>query len=214
LNLTIYNNTNGTDTQTACETFTWIDGNTYTANNNTATYTIIGGNINGCDSIVTLDLTINTVDTSITLNDPVLSANVTGASYQWVNCPSMSPINGATDQSYTPTTNGSYAVIITQNACSDTSACYSIASLNIIENNFKNTLQVYPNPITKNFSVDLGESYGNITVTILDIKGKVIQIKTYKETQLLNLTLTEPAGVYLLMIETEGHKAIIRLIKE
>ncbi|QIA08905.1 T9SS type B sorting domain-containing protein [Draconibacterium halophilum] len=56
LNLTILETTYGTDTQTVCNEFTWIDGNTYTENNNTATYTI--ENAAGCDSIVTLDLTI------------------------------------------------------------------------------------------------------------------------------------------------------------
>lgn len=58
LDLTILNPVNSTDTQTACETFTWIDGMTYTANNNTAIHTITGGANNGCDSIITLDLTI------------------------------------------------------------------------------------------------------------------------------------------------------------
>ncbi|HIP35785.1 MAG TPA: gliding motility-associated C-terminal domain-containing protein, partial [Crocinitomix sp.] len=48
----------GTDVQTACDTFTWIDGNTYNSSNNTATHTIVGGAANGCDSIVTLNLTI------------------------------------------------------------------------------------------------------------------------------------------------------------
>ncbi len=56
-----------TDTQIACSTFTWIDGNTYTSSNSTATYTIIAGANNGCDSIVTLNLTItgpvNSIDT-------------------------------------------------------------------------------------------------------------------------------------------------------
>ncbi|QIA08903.1 gliding motility-associated C-terminal domain-containing protein [Draconibacterium halophilum] len=56
LNLTILETTYGTDTQTVCKEFTWIDGNTYTENNNTATYTI--ENAAGCDSIVTLNLTI------------------------------------------------------------------------------------------------------------------------------------------------------------
>ena len=49
----------GTDTQNSCGPFTWIDGNTYTTSNNTATYTIPNGAVNGCDSTVTLDLTIN-----------------------------------------------------------------------------------------------------------------------------------------------------------
>lgn len=50
--------TNGTDTRTECNSCTWIDGNTYTTNNNIATYNIVGGAANGCDSLVTLDLTI------------------------------------------------------------------------------------------------------------------------------------------------------------
>ncbi len=40
------------DTQTACDSLTWIDGNTYTSSNNTATYILT--NAVGCDSIVTL----------------------------------------------------------------------------------------------------------------------------------------------------------------
>ena len=40
-----------------CDSFTWIDGNTYTSSNNTAIYTLI--NSNGCDSVINLDLTIN-----------------------------------------------------------------------------------------------------------------------------------------------------------
>ena len=37
--------------------YTWIDGNTYTASNNSATWTLT--NAAGCDSVVTLDLTIH-----------------------------------------------------------------------------------------------------------------------------------------------------------
>ena len=49
-----------TDTQVHCDTYTWIDGNTYTESNNTATFTLT--NSNNCDSIVTLDLIINNSD--------------------------------------------------------------------------------------------------------------------------------------------------------
>ncbi len=58
LDLTILGPATGTDTQTACGSYTWIDGNTYTSNNNTATHTLVGAAANGCDSVVTLDLTI------------------------------------------------------------------------------------------------------------------------------------------------------------
>ena len=46
-----------TDTQVHCDTYIWMDGNTYTSSNDTATYTI--ANAVGCDSTITLDLTIN-----------------------------------------------------------------------------------------------------------------------------------------------------------
>ena len=51
-----YANT-GVDVQTACDSYTWIDGVTYTASTETATYTLT--NAAGCDSVVTLHLTIN-----------------------------------------------------------------------------------------------------------------------------------------------------------
>ena len=59
LNLTINNANSGTDTQVACEPYTWIDGVTYTSSNNTATFTLT--NSNNCDSLVTLNLTIDSV---------------------------------------------------------------------------------------------------------------------------------------------------------
>ena len=45
------------DTINSCDNYTWIDGNTYTSSNNTATYTLV--NSAGCDSIITLNLTIS-----------------------------------------------------------------------------------------------------------------------------------------------------------
>jgi hypothetical protein len=57
LNLIINESSTGTDTQFATESYIWIDGVTYTESNNTATYTLT--NSNNCDSVVTLDLTIN-----------------------------------------------------------------------------------------------------------------------------------------------------------
>ena len=63
LNLTVNHSNTGVDVQTACDTYTWIDGNTYTESNNTATYTLT--NAAGCDSVVTLNLTINHSNTGV-----------------------------------------------------------------------------------------------------------------------------------------------------
>ena len=78
LNLTINHSTTGTDVITACDSYTWIDGITYTASNNTATFNIAGGAANGCDSLVTLNLTINH---SATGTNVITACN----SYTWIN---------------------------------------------------------------------------------------------------------------------------------
>ncbi|MFQ3332914.1 MAG: gliding motility-associated-like protein [Flavobacteriales bacterium] len=50
------NSTTSTDPQTACDSYTWIDGNTYTASNNSATFT--STNAAGCTHTETLNLVV------------------------------------------------------------------------------------------------------------------------------------------------------------
>lgn len=63
----------GNDVVTSCTNFSWIDNNTYTSSNNTATFLMLNGASNGCDSVVTLNLTINrdTVANIITACDSI-----------------------------------------------------------------------------------------------------------------------------------------------
>ena len=203
---------NTTDVQTTCDSITWIDGITYTASNNIATFTLTA--TNGCDSTVTLDLTVNAVANSVTQIGTTLTADEAGATYQWLDCPGMTPIVGAVDQSYTATINGDYAVIVTHNGCVDTSLCYTVATVGIITNDFENKLIFYPNPSNGNFTIDLGDAYKYTIIKLTDLNGKVIKTNTYNNTQFLHLNIEEPVGIYLLNIETEAKKAIIKLIKE
>ena len=116
--------TTATDTQSACDSYTWIDGNTYTASNNTATYTLT--NAAGCDSVVTLDLTINsaTVDAGnyqtvclgcADIPDDSATLVATGAqSYSWDN----GVTNGV---AFLPSTTSLYTVTGTDaNGCTAT----------------------------------------------------------------------------------------------
>jgi uncharacterized repeat protein (TIGR02543 family) len=95
LNLTINHPSTTTETIVACGSYNW-HGNTYTSSNNTDTWT--GTNAAGCDSIVSLDLTIqnpSTAPTSITSSVAFATAGVnftlsvnggslgTGATWQW-----------------------------------------------------------------------------------------------------------------------------------
>ena len=59
LNLSVNNFVPYIDVQTVCESLNWIDGNTYTSSTNTPVFTLSGGSVAGCDSVITLNLTVN-----------------------------------------------------------------------------------------------------------------------------------------------------------
>ncbi|NRA11753.1 MAG: T9SS type A sorting domain-containing protein [Crocinitomicaceae bacterium] len=205
-----------TDTRTECNSYTWIDGINYTSSNNSATFNIANGAANGCDSLVTLDLTIiNVSDLTTTTSGITISANNTGATYQWLDCDNnYAIISGENGQSYIAISNGNYAVELAENSCVDTTNCVAITSVGIIESDFGNVLVVYPNPTNGNLSIDLGAIYETSDISITDIYGKLIDSKTMTQSQFLNLSIEEPAGIYIVSILAGDKKAVIRLIKK
>ncbi|WP_343632685.1 SBBP repeat-containing protein [Fluviicola sp.] len=214
LQLTIHHSNTGTDIQNVCNSYTWIDGITYTASNNTATYTLT--NAAGCDSVITLNLTIQGVsDTTTVLNGITIHANNDNATYQWLNCDiDYAVISGATNQNFTATANGNYAVQLTENGCTDTSACVEIKTVGIPENDFGNAVTIYPNPTEGKFFVDFGTVREQAEISIMDITGKIIETKSVTQSQIVKLTINEPAGFYLVSIRSGEREAVFKVIKE
>ncbi len=168
INLTI-NSTNSSFTVTACDSMTSPSGNYTWTSSGTFMDTI--PNSVGCDSVMMFNLTINTVDTSVSVSGATLTANASGATYQWLNCDSSnSPIAGETSQSYMA--NGNYAVVITKNGCTDTSACFNINSVGIVGIINNNLLIVFPNPSIGTFMI---QSTSEGVYSILNELGQPIQ---------------------------------------
>jgi hypothetical protein len=174
----------------------------------------VGTNAAGCPLTTTLNLTINTVDVLTTVADPTITVNASGASYQWIDCSNGNAIiPGATAQSFTPTTNGNYAVIVTTANCSDTSACQTINSVGIDEMDASN-IEVYPNPTSDKVQIILGKGYQNTSVKLLNALGQAILHKTYTSTNEITFEIEGAPGVYFLEIETaEQVLERIRVIK-
>jgi hypothetical protein len=144
LNLTI-GNSEVTDQVIACGAYTWIDGNTYTSSNNTASHTLT--NSEGCDSLIHLDLTMATVNATATQSGNTISANASGARYQWLDCDNgFAALANDTFQSFTAATPGNYAVAVTENGCTDTSTCFTISSVGIRTQEAANQIRIFPNP--------------------------------------------------------------------
>lgn len=194
-------NNYGIDQITACQSYTWIDGITYTSDNNVATYILT--NSSGCDSIISLDLTINSVDTSITFLNPSMFVNSSGMSYQWLDCNNnYSIIPGETSQAFTPTINGNYAAIVTENGCSDTSECYVVSSItgtDIEKINMNLGMTIFPNPTSESFSVMVG---GQIItkIELADISGRLVYKEIIGSNTWHSNQLKLPSGSYIVKV--------------
>ncbi len=216
INLTLNSNTSGSANASICvgDIYTAPSGAMYSS---AGTYMDTVPNFIGCDSVITINLTLNSANVSVSqtgTDGEDLMANAAIATYQWVNCPAMTPIAGATNQSYTATVDGMYAVIVTESGCTDTSACFTVAGLGISMNGMQDMIQLYPNPSKGQFTVDLGIVLDEFTIEITNNVGQVLQTKKYTNTSKAVLEITGAEGVYFIRItNTKGEKAILRMIK-
>ncbi|MFK7784104.1 MAG: choice-of-anchor Q domain-containing protein [Crocinitomicaceae bacterium] len=194
----------GIDSLQACESLTWIDGNTYFADTSGIIFAL--QNVNGCDSIVTLILEIPQIDTSLNVINNILSSNHSGDSYQWIQCDSLnSIISGATSVSYAPLTNGEYAVIITDNGCVDTSSCATVSTLGLLSVENPNQLRVYPNPSNGSITVSFDEVESHFEVNVYNLIGERLddfQIHGQKDFQ---FNLPESKGVYYIEVVSQDY---------
>ena len=149
-------------------------------------------------------------------NGNVLSANLSGAAYQWLDCDNgFSLINGETNQSFTASTNGNYAVKVTQNGCNSISDCISISNIGLIENTFGQEIIVFPNPTAGDLTIDLGEIHSTILTKTLSLNGQLINENSFNNTQMLDLNIDLAPGYYYIEIrDNEDKKAIIKILKK
>nr|WP_294861220.1 T9SS type A sorting domain-containing protein [uncultured Fluviicola sp.] len=197
-----------------CNSYTWAANNTVYSNSGIYSHTL--SNDEGCDSIVILDLTINP-NTSVTENNLTLSAEVSGAAYQWINCDlGNSPIPGATNQSFSPSVNGNYAVIITQNGCSDTSSCTSIFSLHLSESVKGTDWSIYPNPAYESVKLVSEEPLENYSIQVLSLNGDIVPVNRIgnNSAKTIEMNISQlPDGVYLVQVTSEKGNNYLKFIK-
>lgn len=124
LDLTILPSSTSTQNITACGSYTWINGVTYNSSNSTATHLLT--NSAGCDSLVSLNLTINQAQNTYHFVE-------TCSSYTW--------INGTT---YSSSTNTPIYVLQTN------SGCDSIVHLNLTVSSIDTALTINGNEISSN----------------------------------------------------------------
>jgi hypothetical protein len=183
--------TYGVDSQTSCDPYTWIDGVTYTTSNYSATHIISSGSINGCDSMVTLNL--NLIQDSILISD--------------------SSYNSYTYNGQVFYNSGVYLV----DTISNGNGCITYVYLDLfiynssLQENTRINFSIYPNPTSNSITIK-GEKNMNQNFKIFDqmgrevYKGKLNGITT--DVYLTNLS----KGIYTLKID--GNYKPVQIVKE
>ena len=230
LNLTINSPTTGTDIQTACNTYTWIDGVTYTSSNNTATHTL--ANAAGCDSIVTLNLTLlsgpsittQPVDTTVFVgNNAQFQTNVTGVgnTYQWQendgtgfsNLSSFGIYSGINTNTLNITgvtasieQYGYRCIVTSSDGCTDTTQAgvlyISPTGLGEIDN--ENSLIIYPNPTRSILNIESSISYKSGKV-INSLGQIVLEFDNTKKVDVSSIA----AGTYSILFYSENQAVLV-----
>lgn len=148
LNLTIHNLDTTQLTKVICngDSYEFFDSSL----TESGTYVKVVANQYGCDSIIVLNLMVNKIEASVArFNDTLVVTiiNKSTVTYQWINGSTI--VEGETNSWFVPSTAGSYAVIVSDGVCSDTSTYSPVASgfvTNLKEHKVKNTINVFPNP--------------------------------------------------------------------
>jgi hypothetical protein len=156
-----------------------------------------------CDSIIKIDLSITRVDTSVTLNSNILIANATNATYQWLRC-GFGLISGANQKSFIPAVSGEYSVIVKQQNCIDTSACYLVAVTGVQTNLSQESMLIYPNPTNGILNIEMQKSIQNFDVKLFSLDGKLLDVEISKTNQNIQLDLGSfKSGIYFLQLTDE-----------
>jgi ELWxxDGT repeat protein len=155
---------------------------------------------------------------SVVLSIPTAS----GQTYQWSK--NGVAISGATNNSYTVNSAGSYTVTAVRNGCSATSETIIANLVTAIEeepNPSEIKVEVSPNPSKDIFKVQISlveNKSQNLDMTIVDGTGRSIWRKQAKtqgnaHTERINLS-SQPSGQYYLQVITQKSSSVFKLVRE
>jgi hypothetical protein len=170
----------------------------------------------GCDSIITLIVSIPEMNVSVVQDGATLRAEATNASYRWLQCnEDYRVIDDAVEQYFTPDTTGEYAVEVGQHGCVDTSDCYSVEIAGIMINRMGNGLEVYPNPVRSSVRIILPDTYEKVDLELTNLQGTPLEREIKYGKKDLTFDFHQPAGLYFLTIRNNRNEiAVVKILVE
>jgi hypothetical protein len=210
LDLTINTSARSSEQVTACDSFIWQNGLTY---RQSGIYFDTLNTVAGCDSFLTLDLSLVRIDTSLVRVQDTLISQATGLMYQWIDCNSVNaPIFGAIDRRFVVSRSGTYAVVLSQGACTDTSRCVEVVKVGLEQEAWEKGLQLFPNPGQGSYSLRFPQQVQQAELRAYNVLGQEVLRITSRKTEQFSFQLKAAAGIYDLLIWADGKRSSLKLI--
>lgn len=169
----------------------------------------------GYDSIITLDLTIISINNTIEQSDSILTVIEPDADYQWLSCLTGINIEGAINQSYKPIVSGLYYVNITKAGCSSSSACYSMEVKEPDLNDLETSVTTYPNPFNDDLYISLGKAYNEVKIVVQDVNGTIVTNQLYSNQVIIELNVENyKSGIYYVVLTADNEQTVFKVIKQ
>ena len=199
-------------TATSCDPYISPSGKIWTES---GVYTDTITNGAGCDSIITVSLTVPVVNVSVELSGDTLIAAAADGSYRWLRCDGYQVIEDETDQKFTPSETGNYALEVTLSGCADTSDCFSVTITGLFYNSLGDGLKIYPNPANSNLTLSLPDAFEKTDIEIRSLTGQTVLKEIHYGRQRIDLQINIPAGIYVISIKNNlNQEAILKLAVE
>lgn len=91
---------------------------------------------------------------------------------------------------------------------------YLSGSVGAAENNFENKINIYPNPTQGGISVELGEVYSSVSLTVRDMLGRTIQSEEFTNTDKAEVQINAGTGIYFIEVAVgSSRKASFKIVK-
>lgn len=194
------------------ETYTFPDASTASIFSDTLQTSTLTSSL-GCDSLIQTQLYIlNNVATVSNFAGGVLEANAGGSDYQWLNCSTGNLIAGETSPQYQYQQNGEYAVIVTENSCTDTSSCIYVNDVGL-NDFFMANVEISPNPTTGVVQVNWNRLFEHVTVNVYDALGQKIESEKLINQISHSIELRGDPGVYFIELLVDGYSVRRPIIK-
>jgi ELWxxDGT repeat protein len=209
ISIIILNKSYSKNNVTSCLNYISPSGKSYHQN---GIYTDTITNSEGCDSIITTNLSIDTVDTKVSLEQRTLTATATNGIewYKWTPCNRENiDLPNSNTRYFTSESAGWYSLLIKQNNCVDTSKCFYIGSTDLSQN-----INIGPNPTFDQVFVSLGYNFESISYVLYNALGEKIDEKNYTATNAFKIDMSHYAsGIYSLKVFDGKDEVTTKIVK-